>query len=58
MDSIRDNLKQANDLITDSILQLEETNPTEIETIDALKENRIEIWAVIQEIDIRKTPSD
>jgi len=51
MDSIRENLKQANELITISIQELEENNPIEIETIDTLKEKRIEIWGIISEID-------
>ena len=51
MENIRDSLKEANDLITESIKELEEIAPTEIETIETLKEKRIEIWWIIQEID-------
>lgn len=56
MDTVRESLKQANNLITDSIKELEDIAPTEIETIETLKEKRIEIWWIIQEID--KSPAN
>lgn len=52
MEQVRENLKQANELITESIKELEENNPTELLAIETLKEDRIEIGWIIQEIDI------
>lgn len=51
MEEIRENLKHANELITQSIREMEEIAPIEIETIETLKEKRIEIWGIISEID-------
>lgn len=52
MEQVRENLKQANELITSSIKELEENNPTELEAIATLREDRVEIWYIIQEIDL------
>jgi len=52
MDQIRDNLVQANELIQETIEELEENYPIEIQKIDTLKEKRIEIGGMIKEIDL------
>lgn len=55
MEEIRNKLAKANELITETIDELQEISPMEFDTIETLKEKRIEIWGIIQEIDVKTT---